>query len=346
MEAASLYKKVKIIGIKEETKGVKTFYLSTGDDIINYKAGQYLTFVINEGDGEVRRSYSITSSPILDEPLSIGVKRVENGLFSRLLIDYAKEGDELITTGAGGFFVLPQNIQDYKQIFFLAAGSGITPIYSLLKTALHAHPHLTVTLIYSNSSLSTTIFYEELQQLQNRFANRLNIEFLFSDAADLYRAHLHVDLLNSFLKKYSLGKKTAYYICGPLNYMRMCTYTLQVSHVPQEDIRKEDFIIQRPIIRNEPPDKEAHAVSLEFKNSVQVLSVQYPQTILAAAKQQRLQLPYSCEAGRCGNCAAYCTIGKVWMSNNEVLTEKDMADGLVLTCVGYPVEGDVHLKFV
>ena len=343
MEAESLFKTLKITGVKEEIEGVKTFYFAAENDI-SYKAGQYLTFVAKEGDKEVRRSYSITSSPILNEPLSIGVKRVENGLFSRLLVDYAKEDDELITTGAGGFFVLPQNIQDYDHVFFLAAGSGITPIYSLIKTALHAHPHLNVTLIYSNSSLSKTIFYNELKNLQEQFADRLNIEFLFSNVSDLYRAHLHADLLKEFLEKYSSGKKTAYYICGPLNYMRMCTYTLQVSHVPPEDIKKEDFFIQRPVVRVEPPDTQPHTVWLELKGALQAIRVQYPQTILSAAKQNRLHMPYSCEAGQCGNCVAYCTQGHVWMANNEVLTEKDIANGLVLTCVGYPVGGDVHLK--
>src|SRR5689334_9796375 len=110
-----LYKTLHIKNIKEEVKDFKTF--SFAENII-YKAGQYLTFVYHSHDEEVRRSYSITSSPVLNEPLSIGVKRIENGLFSRKLIDSAKNNDELISIGAGGLFVLPDDIAHYKQVFF------------------------------------------------------------------------------------------------------------------------------------------------------------------------------------------------------------------------------------
>ena len=132
----SLYKTLRIHSIHEEINGFKTFTFEEGHGI-NYKSGQYITFVQQVAGKEVRRSYSITSSPQLNEPLTIGVKRVENGLFSRQLIDHAKPGDEWITTGAGGLFVLPDDVRNYHQVFFLAAGSGITPIFSLIKTVLH-----------------------------------------------------------------------------------------------------------------------------------------------------------------------------------------------------------------
>ena len=146
-----LYKTLIIKSIKEEVKDFKTFCF---DADFTYKAGQYITLVYKLNNEETRRSYSITSSPVLNEPLSIGVKRIENGFFSRKLIDTAKiVNDDLITIGAGGLFVLPDDIANYKQLFFFAAGSGITPIYSLIKTALHQYKHLHVVLIYSNASL-------------------------------------------------------------------------------------------------------------------------------------------------------------------------------------------------
>src|SRR5436305_14230491 len=117
MEESNLYKIVRITSIIENIKGFKTFSFES-DKPIQYKAGQYLTFVRYEHNEEIRRSYSITSSPTLNEPLSIGVKRIENGLFSRLLVDTAKVGDELKTIGAGGVFILHGDIQKYKQVFF------------------------------------------------------------------------------------------------------------------------------------------------------------------------------------------------------------------------------------
>ena len=147
----SLYRKLLITGVQEEVKGFKTFTLST-EAPLDYKAGQYLTLVYNPGPEETRRSYSITSAPLLDEPLTIGVKRMDNGFFSRRLVDHARPGDELITSGAGGFFVLPEEMHQFRQFIFFAAGSGITPVYSLIKTLLHFFPGVQVRLVYSNAS--------------------------------------------------------------------------------------------------------------------------------------------------------------------------------------------------
>jgi ferredoxin-NADP reductase len=170
------YKALRIREVRDEAKDFKTIVFED-DHNISYKPGQYLTLVRFERGEELRRSYSITSSPALKEPLSIGVKRVENGVFSRHLVDHAKSGDELLTTGSGGFFVLPDDVQAFGQLFFFAAGSGITPVYSLIKTALHLFTHLSIVLVYSNASVERTIFLSGLQRLQQRFSPRFQIEF-------------------------------------------------------------------------------------------------------------------------------------------------------------------------
>ena len=127
----------RITHIIPETKDAKTFVLQATDNAtINYKAGQFVTLVFDTKFGEKRRSYSISSSPDIVEPFSITIKKVENGEFSRLLITHAKEGDILNSSGINGFFHLPDNIEGIDQFFFLAAGSGITPCYSIIKTLL------------------------------------------------------------------------------------------------------------------------------------------------------------------------------------------------------------------
>ncbi|RDC65789.1 ferredoxin--NADP reductase [Adhaeribacter pallidiroseus] len=343
----SLYKILTISEIREVAPTVKTFSFSeNAENKISYQAGQYLTLVRQTAVGEVRRSYSITSSPELQEPLTIGVKRIPNGIFSRQLVDYAQVGDQVYTTGAAGLFTLPLVTTSYQHVLFCAAGSGITPVYSLLKTILHAHPHLSVTLLYSNHSSADTIFKKNLDLLAQQFSERLQIEFLFSNNTYLSRARLHKTLLHTFMQQHVAAPpvQVLCYICGPINYMRMCTYALREAHIPAVNIRKENFSTDKPIIRHEPPDTEAHAVYINYGQQEYRLQVQYPKTILQTAKEAGLLLPYSCEAGRCGNCVARCTQGKVWLSYNEVLTDKDLANGLILTCVGYPVRGDVHLS--
>jgi ferredoxin-NADP reductase len=340
------FKPLIIEQIQEETEGFKTFTFKDGHGI-NYKPGQYITFVHKTPLEEIRRSYSIVSAPLLNEALTIGVKRIENGMFSRELIDHAKPGDELLTIGAAGFFVLPDDLSTIQQLFFLAAGSGITPIFSLLKTVLHLHPHIHVVLVYSNRSPQTTVFFSQLNQLKQRFGKRFHLQFLFSSSPDLATARLNRELLVSLTNAHSVAEweRTLFYLCGPEAYMRMCTYTLQEENVPKENIRRENFIIQnRPLLKNDPPDKEMHLVSIHYGDDSYQLEVNYPDSILKAAKKKNITLPYSCETGRCGNCAARCLSGKVWLSYNEVLTEKDLQNGLTLTCVGHPVEGDVVLK--
>ena len=341
-----LYKPVIIEQIHEEIEGFKTFTFKK-DHGIEYKAGQYITFVKKTLQEETRRSYSIVSSPLLKEHLTIGVKRIENGIFSRELIDHAKVGDELLTTGAGGLFVLPDDLSNIQQLFFLAAGSGITPIYSLLKTVLHFHRHIHVVLIYSNPSQSKTIFYSRLNELKREFDERFHLQFLFSNSMNLSLARLNRELLAQLTRTHSVSSfdQTLFYLCGPEAYMRMCTYTLQEEKVPRENIRKEDFAIHsKRIPKNMPPDKASHFVTIQYDNENYRLKVDYPDSILQAAKKQNINLPYSCEAGRCGNCSAKCIEGKVWLSYNEVLTEKDLQNGLTLTCVGHPLGGDVLLK--
>lgn len=341
-----LYRTLTIQRIKEEIKDFKTFVFESSQGI-DYKAGQYLTFIYKDQQEELRRSYSIISSPVLNEPLAIGVKRMDNGFFSRQLIDRALPGDKLITIGAGGFFTLPANINSCVQLFFFAAGSGITPIYCLLKTALHLHRHLRVVLVYSNPSLQKTIFYSELKQLAEKFTGRFYTEFLFSNLPDLTQARLHKDLLLQLVEKYSVASfsKTLFYICGPESYMRMCTYALQEEKVPKENIKRENFIVElKAILQPAPPDKETHTAFIRYGGYEYKLAVPYPLSILQAAKKQGIELPYSCETGKCGSCAAKCISGKIWLSYNEVLTEKDIKEGLTLTCVGHPNNSDVTIE--
>ena len=345
MQQEGLYQTLRIREVREEVPGFKTIRF---EDVphIPYQSGQYLTLVQNKSGEEVRRSYSITSSPVLNEPLSIGVKRVENGVFSRVLVDHARPGDAVLTTGSGGFFVLPDEVETYRQLFFFAAGSGITPVFSLLKTVLHAHPSLQVVLVYSNASKAKAVYFDDLQLLQAQFPERFTLENLFSNAADLSKARLHRDLIFSYLQRFAGYEKdkTLFYICGPEPYMRLCTYTLQEAGIPSLQIKKENFYFSEVAKRDAlPPDKHDRTAFIQFGNKTYMVAVRYPDSILRAAKKSGLSLPYSCEAGRCGNCAAQCTAGTVWHSYNEVLTEKELSQGLVLTCVGHPVGGDVHL---
>ena len=202
-------------------------------------------------------------------------------------------------------------------------------------------------MLYSNRSIADTVFHGELSELAKQFPERFRVEFLFSTAKQLSRARLSKWLLPTLLKEHSRHTESEqlFYLCGPRDYMRMCMITLEELGYKPEQVKKEIFDTHAPAHKQMPPDTDAHKVAIRYNSQEFVLDVQYPQTILQAAKARKIPIPYSCETGRCGSCTAKCTKGKIWMSYNEVLTAKDLEQGKVLTCTGYPINGDAELDF-
>lgn len=344
--ANNIYKAVTITSVIEEVPGVKTFILEPQDKGgIVYKAGQFLTFAFQNHHKEERRSFSISSNPERGEPLAITVKRIDNGVFTRYLVDDAKAGDVLYTTGAAGLFVLPGDLAAYEQVFFMAAGIGIVPVFAIIKSLLQ-HSSKNIVLLYSNKKKEDVVFYEKLVELQVAYPGRLRIEFLYSSAFTLARARLNKALLPQLVDEYALTEKDKmlFYTCGPFDYMRMVILALEEYGIKAGQIKKENFDVHIPVRKAMPPDKESHHVRISIGEDEYELNCQYPETILQAAKKMGIQIPYSCELGQCGSCAARCIKGRIWMSVNEVLTDKDIEKGLVLTCVGYPVGGDAVLE--
>lgn len=340
-------KQIRIKNIVTETADAKTFVFEP----LNgwkpfYQAGQFLTLVFHTKFGEKRRSYSLSSSPDLEEPLSFTVKKIDNGEFSRSLLYETKKGAILETSGVSGFFTLPENPALYEQVFFLAAGSGITPCYSLIKTLLHT-THKQVVLIYSNRHERDTIFLQQLHALQQQFPKTFQVRFLNSQGEGIFNRRLSKWLLTILLKEYLTVEKNKalFYLCGPFEYMQMITISLLIEGVDSGNIRKEIFAPVPALRLPEPPDKEEHTVKIHISGHHYSLQVKYPQTILAAAKEKNIVLPYSCEAGICGTCAATCLRGNVWMTYNGVLVESEVNKGRVLTCQGFAVGGDAEIVF-
>lgn len=339
------YQSLVITGIAEPVRDFRLFTLRPDNgESPGYQAGQYLTLV-DPGSPDIRRSYSMVSSPQLNEPLTIGVKKVDNGYFSRQLFRRVP-GDRLLAAGTGGFFTLPDPVIDRMRLWFFAAGAGITPVYSLIKTLLAApQSNIEVILVYSNHSPAHALFLEELS-LMSHSDHRFRAAFLFSTDHNLRRARLSAELMFELLQEYHARLPSdLFYVCGPESYMRMCRFSLREAGVPDNHIRREHFVVRKIVpAANKPPDMREHEVVIDLAGQMKALRVQYPLTILEAAKRSGLHLPYSCQAGICGNCVARCISGTVWMSNNEVLTGTDLSEGLVLTCTGYPVFGDVLLN--
>ncbi|RYZ23100.1 MAG: iron-sulfur cluster-binding domain-containing protein [Chitinophagaceae bacterium] len=330
-----------ITRIHEEAPGFRTF---TFAERLPYAAGQFLTFEALLGGEQVRRSYSLLSSPAFNEPLSIGVRRIANGVFSRHLFEAIHEGDTLPCAGVSGLFQLPPEDTAPATLYFFAAGSGITPVLSLLRTALATRPAWRAVLVYSSHDPGSALFIPVLRQLADAHPGRFALHLLFSTDPDLRRARLNRPLLLELLRHSGARlRHDWFYCCGPENFMRLCTYVLRAEGAPDARIRREDFV---PVPAPAPlprPDLAPRTVSIETKEGSTRLLVAPPDTILKAALRAGLQLPWSCAAGRCGACTARCASGRVWMTRNEVLTDADLAKGLVLTCTAFPLDDEVRI---
>ncbi len=337
-----------ITDIREENRDVKTFLLMPSDGSwLPYEAGQFLTFPIATPGNEQRRSYSLSSAPGIDALPAITVKRIENGLMSRMLIDKARPGDRLqCAGGASGLFTLPQTLNQIEAVWLFAAGIGITPIFSLLKK-LMAQPGPQATLLYSNRDAGSTVFLGLLRALGQTYSSRLRVIHLWSSAKDLRRARLSKESFPILREAYlhSDPAKTLCYICGPGPYMWLLRLLLQDAGVPASQVRQEMFMVTNDLPRRLPLDKGNHRINVRIGAQHFSFLNAYPDSILSSAKAAGITLPYSCEAGQCGSCTAICTAGKVWMSYDEVLTDRDIDAGRVLTCTGHAVDGDVTLHY-
>jgi ring-1,2-phenylacetyl-CoA epoxidase subunit PaaE len=265
------------------------------------------------------------------------------------MLERAAPGDRLTIAGEpSGFFTLPPQPSSYDQVMIFAAGSGITPVFAIIKQLLRSKTGVPVVLAYSNSSPDQTIFRKELEAFSRRYPKQLSIAWFYSNNQDLLRARLSKTTLDLFLSERWKGspEKTLAFLCGPMDYMRMAAIVLQSKGIPPENIRREVFTPDIPKQVERPPDTKPHRVTLRRGKAVHDLVVSYPDSILSAARKQGIELPYSCEAGRCGSCIAACTRGKVWMGYNEVLTDAEVATGRVLVCQSFPVGGDVTIEYL
>lgn len=316
-----------------------------------YLAGQFLTLVFEVNGKELRRSYSLCSSPDIDEPLSIAIKRVENGEISRLLHHRTAVGDILTAMQPNGqFSYVPQ--EDIKRtVFLFAAGVGITPLFSILKTALIREKQTKIVLAYSNRSADNTLFYEQINELKAQYPDRFQLIYVFSESKNLLMARLNGLFIERIIAEHLTFEKDAalLYTCGPVDYMDVCRITLLNLGFDKNQIKKETFVLpedeadEDDTTEKKVKDTNTYSVILHYKGKVHEIPVPYNQTILDAALEHKIDLPYSCHAGICSTCTANYTKGSVVMDYNEVLMDDEIAAGRVLVCTGHPTQNGTTL---
>lgn len=333
-----------------ETADTRTFVLELADGSpLPYQPGQFLTFLLVINGHEVRRSYSMSSAPGVDEFLAITIKRVANGEISRYWHDHVEVGTLLESLPPAGRFTLEPADDTARDIVLIGAGSGITPLFSILKYVLTKEPKSRVTLLYASRRERNIIFGKQLSDWRQRYPERLEIMHVLSQPTDDWPGTR--GRINNFRLERMVGKflhfppeRARFFLCGPFELMRTAEITLRFMGFEGDQIRKENFVIDPappPPVRSEP-----HTIQLTFRSEVYTLEVPAYTTILQAGLESEIPIPYSCRGGRCATCAAICRSGTVRMSINDVLTERDLAQGWILTCTGYVESEGVVVEII
>ncbi|WP_411893939.1 2Fe-2S iron-sulfur cluster-binding protein [Winogradskyella sp. A2] len=318
-------------------------------DIFIFEAGQYITLRTKINGEEIRRDYSICSSKGSGD-LTVAVKAVEDGTFSIYANNSLKVGDVIDVATPNGRFVFEANEAKTRTIAAFAAGSGITPILSIAKTLLEDEPFSNFILVYGNKSLNDAMFTQDLLQLKERYGNRFHIHFIYSQSQeeDALFGRIEKSTVNLIVKnKYKDVTVEKFYLCGPEQMIHTVKDVLLENSIKEKNILFELFTA--PIESNSKSDISISGVSSMIKVIVDEEEFEFEmskkQTILEATLKKDIDAPYSCQGGICSSCIARITEGQTEMRQNNILTDSEVAEGLVLTCQAHPTSDSVIVDY-
>ena len=316
-------------------------------DTFAFRPGQYLTLRQDVDGTEERRSYSICA-PAGAAP-RIGVRRVENGLFSARIVDRLAPGDTLEVLPPLGKFT-PDDVTGHHG--FVVAGSGITPALSIMDTVLAAGGQ--VTLLYGNRRTDTVMFADELADLKDRFPQRFQLVHVLSREprdVELFSGRLDADRLHKLLGSIvPTSDVDHWWLCGPFGMLQDADEALGAYDVPRARIHRELFYVDEPPPEPKRADESivegpVAEVTVVLDGRETTLNLPADTPILDAAQRVRADLPFACKGGVCGTCRARVTVGEVEMRRNYALEEHEVGAGFVLTCQAVPLSAEVTVDY-
>jgi len=352
------YVNLTVKNIVRETKdAISIVFAQPEGRKISYKSGQFLSLISVIQGKELRRSYSLCSSPFVDEDIAVLVKRVDDGLFSNYLLDNLKVGDTVKVMEPAGHFTTEYQKERKRHVIMFAGGSGITPMMSHIKSLLSQEPESVVSLIYCNRNLEGVIFIDELTRREIEYEGRLHVIHVLDEAPMNWQGYsglLNHDMLTKLFERIpDWGiEKTTYLMCGPEGMMKNVETLLDQRKIPKEKIFKESFVA--PTIDKElkkemaaaipSTEKKAYEVTVRYDGQEHKFVVQPNRTILETALDKGIDLPYSCQSGLCTACRGKAISGTVKLDEEEGLSASERSEGYVLTCVGHPMSDDVVIE--
>ncbi|HEY8388259.1 MAG TPA: 1,2-phenylacetyl-CoA epoxidase subunit PaaE [Parasegetibacter sp.] len=356
---ATHFYQLKVKDIRRETADCVSIAFDIPEEakpMFQFTQGQNITVRANINGEELRRSYSICTCPNDDE-LRVAVKRVEEGKFSSYVNEYLNIGDVLDVMPPTGKFYIPLNPANKKHYVAFAAGSGITPIISIIKTTLQTEPESSFTLVYGNRNRASIIFREELEALKNKYINRFRIYHILSREvtdAPINHGRINADKCEELFNRIlDIEQVDDYFLCGPEEMIFSVKDFLTEKGVKPGAIHFELFTtpgsaknsLSKAFTRQSSENKTSN-VTIKLDGTTFQFDLPYNSTsILDAALKQGADLPYACKGGVCCTCRAKLLEGEVEMDVNYALEEDEVKAGFILTCQSHPRTEKIVVDF-
>ncbi|MBL7826625.1 MAG: phenylacetate-CoA oxygenase/reductase subunit PaaK [Saprospiraceae bacterium] len=346
---------LKISDIRRETQECVSIAFDVPSELqgtFQFTQGQYLTLRTHLGNEEVRRSYSLCSSPLENE-WRVAVKKVDGGVFSTFANETLKRGDTLEVAPPDGRF-FPEGLQVDKpgEYVFFAAGSGITPVISIIKTILERSPESRITLVYGNKRAATVIFREQIEGLKNRHLGNFQVVHILSqERVDVpwQSGRINADRLNDLLEMLpEVLNADQFFICGPEDMIHTVRAGLEARNIPKQKIHLELFGTNQQRHQKQQ-QKTSGTVIATAEIKLDGVRFEVPihegQALLDAAMAVGADMPFACKGGVCCTCRAKLTEGKVEMEANYALDEDEVEAGFILTCQSHPLTPTLKVDF-
>ncbi|MEN2992382.1 MAG: ferredoxin--NADP reductase [Bacteroidia bacterium] len=347
----SRFTALRILEKRAETPDTFSLILEKPTSGFSYLAGQYLTVRVSIEGQKHLRAYSLSSSPYLDPHLQLTIKRLPNGLVSNYIWERLQVGDTLeVFPPLGRFTVQPQPGRAV-QYLLIAAGSGIAPIWGILRSILFVEPKSRVRLLYGNREERLIIFREALDRLVAQYEDRLEVLHTLSRPSEGWtgqRGRISPELIQAELQR--LRQRLLpieAYICGPGDLITSAVQTLEAARLPKERIHTEFFTAPLPaeVQAEPPPTPEKAYATIRLDGKTYHVEVAAGQTLLAAAQAAGMEPPYACEEGICCTCRAKLYKGQVHMAVREALSDWEIEKGYILTCQAVPLTPEIEIEY-
>jgi ring-1,2-phenylacetyl-CoA epoxidase subunit PaaE len=354
------FNKLPVVAVHREIEDAVIIELEIPDNLhekYHFKPGQYLTLRRDIQDEDVRRCYSICSAGN-NGYISVAVKKLKDGIFSSWANEVLKIGDTIETMPPAGKFIYEQDNKGLKRYVCVAAGSGITPIMSMISSILDREVESTVTLVYGNQRVSSILFRDKLEQLKNQYLSRLQLVHVLSQESresPLLCGRITYDKLSSMTPLlFDIATIDEFFLCGPEMMTNQLLEGLVADGIAKEKIKRELFVSSSLGLRGKADDISHNGGREAISSRVGVIldgrQVNFDMnrnglSVLDQALLEGIDLPFACKGGVCGTCRAKLVKGKVIMAGHHALLPEEIAGGYILSCQAQPISDDVQIDF-